>query len=93
MQQKSSSGPSGVGLLQLSEESRDVGSSLGWHRYPYDPAWQTDVRLSSGVQVEPYVHWKQQKSSFGPSGVGVLHDRFDCSFSGLSPAAHDQLAP
>jgi hypothetical protein len=92
LQQKSSSEPSGVGLLQLSDESVDLGLSPAWHRYPYEPGWHTAVRLSSGVQVEP-VHSKQQKSSFEPSGVGMLHERFDCSISGLSPAAHDQPTP
>jgi hypothetical protein len=37
LQQKSSSDPSGVGLLQLSEESSELGSSPAWQRYPYEP--------------------------------------------------------
>jgi hypothetical protein len=32
------------------------------------------------------VHAKQQKSSFGPSARGRLHDKFDSSSSGLSLA-------
>jgi hypothetical protein len=74
-------------VLQLSDESTFIGLSPAAQEKTKAGKSQVKLAVLSGAHVlVPNVHAKQQKSSFGPSARGKLHDKFASSCSGLSPA-------